>query len=96
MLDIAFIRNNPELVQAAVRNKGERADVDAIVRLDVERRQAVADFEKLRGEQNRVSKEIAAHKKNKEDAKHLDKPSWNKQRKVMVKEQYTFDNNMSF
>ena len=43
------------------------------------------------------SKKLSGYaKKNKEDAKHLDKPSWNKQRKVMVKEQYTFDNNMSF
>ena len=31
MLDIAFIRANPDLVRATVKNKGERTDVDAIL-----------------------------------------------------------------
>ena len=34
--------------------------------------------------------------KNKEDAQHLDKPSWNRQRKSMRKKNYEFDNNQSF
>jgi len=71
MLDIAFIRENAELVKQAVKNKGERADVDALLALDAERRKAVAEFEELRREQNRVSKEIGARRKNKEDAREL-------------------------
>lgn len=71
MLDIAFIRENAQLVRQAVKNKGERADVDALLALDAERRKAVADFEELRREQNRVSKEIGARKKKNEDAREL-------------------------
>jgi len=71
MLDIAFIRENAPLVKRAVKNKGERTDVDALLALDAERRKAVADFEELRREQNRVSKEIGARKKKNEDAREL-------------------------
>ena len=71
MLDIAFIRKNPDLVREAVKNKGEQADVDRVLALDAERRKALAEFEPLRGEQKRVSREIAARKKNKESVADL-------------------------
>lgn len=71
MLDLGFIRENAGLVREAVRNKGERADIDALLALDAERRKAVGEFEEMRREQNRVSKEIGARKKNKEDATDL-------------------------
>ena len=63
MLDIAFIRDNADVVRRAVREKGDRADIDAILALDVERRKALTDFERLKAEQNRVSKEIPVRKK---------------------------------
>ena len=71
MLDIAIIRQNPDVVRQAVQNKGEHADVDAILRLDAERRKALAEFETLRSEQKRVSREIAARKKQKGSADDL-------------------------
>jgi seryl-tRNA synthetase len=63
MLDLAFIRRNPDVVRNAVREKREKADVDKILELDAERRRRLTEFESLRSEQNRVSKEIAARKK---------------------------------
>ncbi len=71
MLDLAFIRENADRVREAIRNKGEKADLDRLLELDAERRAAVTQFESLRSEQNRVSKEIAARKKSKEDASDL-------------------------
>ena len=71
MLDLAFIRNNPDIVKEAIRNKGEKADVDAILNLDIERRKALTEFEQLRAEQKRVSREIAVCKKQKEPADDL-------------------------
>ncbi len=71
MLDLAFIRENPGRVKAAVRNKGERADIDSLLKLDAERRKTVRDFEQLRAKQNRVSKEIAEKKKRKAPADDL-------------------------
>jgi len=71
MLDLAFIRKNPDAVREAIRNKGERADADGILALDAERRKALAEFESLRSEQKRVSREIAAKKKRNEPADEL-------------------------
>ena len=71
MLDLAFIREHPDLVRRTIREKGDRADLDRLLALDAERRKALAEFESLRAEQNRVSKEIAARKKRKEPAEDL-------------------------
>lgn len=71
MLDLAFIRSNPDTIKKAARDKGEPVDVEAILRLDATRRKALTDFERLRSEQNRVSKEIAQRKKRKESADDL-------------------------
>ena len=71
MLEIGFIRENADLVRAAVRNKGESADIDALLALDAERRKSVGEFEELRREQNRVSKEIGVRKRAKENAADL-------------------------
>jgi seryl-tRNA synthetase len=71
MLDIAFVRQNPDIVRNAVREKREKADVEKILELDAERRRRLTEFETLRSEQNRVSKEIAARKKAGENADDL-------------------------
>jgi seryl-tRNA synthetase len=71
MLELTFIREHPDLVRRSIREKGERADLDGVLALDAERRKALAEFESLRSEQNRVSKEIAARKKRREPAEDL-------------------------
>jgi len=59
MLDIALIREQPELVKDALlsRNK-DPAQVDTILATDVQRRKLLQEVEALRAERNRVSKEI--------------------------------------
>jgi len=71
MLDIAFIRGNPDVVREAIKNKGDKADLDSILALDADRRKALAGFETLRAEQKRVSREIAELKKRKAPADDL-------------------------
>jgi len=71
MLDLAFIREYPDRVREAIRNKGERADLDRVLALDDERRRAVTAFESLRSEQKRLSREIADRKKRGADAADL-------------------------
>ena len=71
MLDIAFIRQHPDLVREGARNKLEQVDIDGILQLDAERRRALNDFEGARSEQKRISREIAARKKQKQDAADL-------------------------
>jgi len=71
LLDIKFIRENVEIVKKAVTNKGEKADIDRIIALDIERRRVLQDVEELRGERNRSSKEIGELRKKGEDAAKL-------------------------
>ena len=71
MLYIKYIRENPELFKKAVLDKQENCDIGVILELDVKRREIIADKEALEAQKNRVSKEIAAAKKEKLDASKL-------------------------
>jgi seryl-tRNA synthetase len=57
MLDLKFIRENPELVKKAIENRHDSAPVDEILRLDAERRQNIIRLDSLRQERKTVSKE---------------------------------------
>lgn len=60
MLDIQFIRENPEKVKEAAKNKQISVDVDKLLELDHKRRELLQQVEKLRQERN----ETAAQMKN--------------------------------
>ncbi|MDY0336561.1 MAG: serine--tRNA ligase [Candidatus Cloacimonadaceae bacterium] len=68
MIDIKFIRNNPELLLQAIKNKNEKADLDTLLNTDETRRRLQFDFDTLKAEQNSVSQVIAQKKRAKEDA----------------------------
>ena len=68
MLDLKFIRNNPEVVKTAIRNKMESADVDALLKLDTDRRILISEVESLKKERNASSKKIAELKRKSKDA----------------------------
>ena len=57
MLDIKFIRQNPEKVKEACKNKQVTVDVDRILELDKKRREETKRLEELRAEQNKISKQ---------------------------------------
>lgn len=65
MLDIKVIRQNPEKVKAVMksRNKDMDAVVDEIIEIDAKRRELSSQFDTMRAEQNKASKEIPAIKK---------------------------------
>ncbi len=59
MLDIRFLRENPELVKENIRKKFQNSKlplVDEAIALDAERREAMAESEALKSERNRLSK----------------------------------------
>jgi len=60
VLDIRFVRANPELVRQAARIKRLDFDVDALLQVDADRRRLLQTTEELKAEQNRASKEIPA------------------------------------
>ena len=68
MLDLRLIRANPEKVRDGLRKKGALVDLDALLKLDEERRLSIVEADKLKSERNRTSEEIAARKKSGLDA----------------------------
>ncbi len=69
MLDIRFIKENPDLVKEklASRQKDYSAEIDRILVLDEQRRALIADTEAKRAQQNVVSKQIPQWKKEGKD-----------------------------
>ena len=63
MLDIKFLRENPEAVKQNIRNKfqdSKLALVDEVIELDKQNRAAIAEADSLRSSRNKLSKQIGA------------------------------------
>jgi seryl-tRNA synthetase len=63
MIDIKFLRENPDVVRVSQKGRGENVElVDQILAIDEKKRAAVTEFEALRQEQNALSKSVGAAK----------------------------------
>ena len=71
MLDIKFIRSNPDEVVAAMKKRGMDLDLSEFLALDENRRKVLSEVEQLKSKRNSVSKEIGIMKKNGENADDL-------------------------
>ena len=63
MLDIRFVRENPEVVKQNIKNKFQMAKlpmVDEVIALDKENREIKQEVESLRAQRNKLSKQIGA------------------------------------
>ena len=63
MLDIKFVRENPEIVKQNIKNKFQENKlelVDEVIRLDAEKRAAQQEADGLRAARNKLSKQIGA------------------------------------
>ena len=63
MLDIKFLRANPEIVKQNIKNKFQDSKlplVDEVIELDLRNREIKQEVEALRAEKNKVSKQIGA------------------------------------
>ncbi len=58
MLDLKFIRENPEKVKEGIRNKNEKDNIDEILSLDKKRRENLQKAEELKAKRNKTSQEI--------------------------------------
>jgi seryl-tRNA synthetase len=73
MLDLNFIRENPEVIKKSLADRQmENSIVDSVLTLDVERRNLLTQVEKLKAERNVVSKEISTTKDPAERQKKID------------------------
>lgn len=67
MLDVKFIRENPEIIKDALKKRGEEITIlESILRLDAERRRVLKEVEELRKLRNNLSEEA--------ERIHLQKP----------------------
>jgi len=56
MLDLNFIRENPEKVKTACENKNVQVSVELVLDLDKEKRELMTEMETLKAEQNKISR----------------------------------------
>ena len=67
MLDIRFVRENPEIVKENIKKKFQDAKlplVDEVIALDAKRRAAIAEADQLRADRNRLSKQRLSRPKS--------------------------------
>ncbi|OYD15322.1 serine--tRNA ligase [candidate division WOR-3 bacterium JGI_Cruoil_03_44_89] len=90
MLDIAFIRDNIELVKEAIRNKGEDVDMSSFSSLDGERRTLIKERDEKRRERKAISRRIGELKR---EGKNTDAEE--KKAKRLAKEVKKIDERLS-
>ncbi len=71
MLDLKYVRTNPDIVRAAIRNKNEKADLDRLLALDGELRSLLVKVEELKKERNIESERVAGLKRKGESADEI-------------------------
>ena len=71
MLDLKFVRSNPDRIKGMIGDRGYDLDVSRFEALDQERRKRLTSLDELRHRRNQVSEEIAAMKKRGEDASEI-------------------------
>ena len=62
MLDIRYIRENPDTIKEGARKKHINIDIDRLLEVDEERRGLLQESESLKADKNAVSKDIATLK----------------------------------
>lgn len=72
MLDIKFVRSNPEVVKESLKRRNGQTDiVDEFIKVDEERRQKLVVAEQLKSKRNTVSEEVGRMKKAGQDSEEL-------------------------
>ncbi len=68
MLDTRFVRENPEIVEKALKNRGSDLTLVDFLAIEKRRRELLSEVEELKAKRNAVSQEVARMKKAGEDA----------------------------
>ena len=66
MLDIKFIRQNPEKVKDACQKKQVKVDINLLLEVDKKRRELLQALEDMRAQKNKANEEIQKVKDKKE------------------------------
>ncbi|RLA90926.1 MAG: serine--tRNA ligase [Deltaproteobacteria bacterium] len=68
MLDIKFIRENPDKVKDMLKRRGQELNLDELLSLDKRRRDILREVEELKFQRNKASEKIGQLKREKKDA----------------------------
>jgi len=71
MLDLKFIRENPNLVRQGIKNKNEIDRLDDLLKLDEQRRELILKSDELKHKRNQVSSQIPQMKKVGQDVSNI-------------------------
>jgi seryl-tRNA synthetase len=71
VLDPRLLREQPEVVRAALRTRGSRAPLDLLLDHDARRRRVLHESEELKARRNRLSEDVATAKRQRQDATAL-------------------------
>lgn len=71
MLDTRFVRENPEIVEKALKNRGSELTLEGFLAIEKRRRELLSEVEELKARRNAVSQEVARMKKAGEDAEAI-------------------------
>ena len=71
MLDIKILRQNPEIIKEALKNRNNDLDITPAIELDKQRREILAEVEQKKAKQNEISKKVPQMKKAGENTDEL-------------------------
>jgi len=71
MLDLKFIRENPDAVRQGITNKNEKDNIDQLLKLDQKRREIISNVESQKALKNQASSEVAKLKREGKDASDI-------------------------
>ena len=71
MLDLRVLRDNFKMVAEALQKRGKKIELDAVMKLDEDRRALMTKVDELKAKRNKISKEIPVMKKNGEDVSSI-------------------------
>lgn len=71
MLDLKFVRSNPQQVREALEKRGGKISLDGFLALDEERRSLLSQVEDMKARRNAVSKRIGVMRGKGEDASEI-------------------------
>lgn len=62
MIDIKFLRENPQAIKDSIKRRGLKLDIDALLDLDTKRRAKIAELESLQAKRNSLASEVGKQK----------------------------------
>lgn len=71
MLDLKFVRSNPDIVKQALEKRGAKVNLDEFLALEEQRRKTLAQVESLKNKRNTVSEEVGRLKRSGGDSDAL-------------------------